>query len=100
MPIVCSRYEAEHWSLYSWSQLHAILCMQLWSISEIVHPTSGTTRKPNCEHTCKASKLLTQVSVVLWKHTFVWCAAFTQYPVDENVSPRMDCTLSLSQLPV
>ncbi len=63
-PILCSRYEAGHWSLYSWSQLHAMLCMQLWSISEIVNPASGTTCKPNREHTCRVSKLLTQVSVV------------------------------------
>ncbi len=48
-----------------------MLCMQLWSISEIVNPASGTTCKPNREHTCRVSKLLTQVSVVLWRHTFV-----------------------------
>ncbi len=78
--------------------LHAILCMQLQSTSETADRASGTS-KPNCVHTCIGIKVVTQVFVVLWKHTSIWCAAFTQYQVSEASSCMVN-PYSLDQLPV
>ena len=85
--ILHSRCEAEHWSLFSWSQLHAIVCMQLWSKSLLSIQPQAPLASPIVCTPARYQSCSLKCMLCLWRHTFVWCAAFTQYLVSENASP-------------